>query len=744
MSRYLTIIAAVVYYIGGFYFVAKPLWFDHLRQNHSTATYDTNGSYKPVPLSMSEAGRRSIQFTAPTGLNLADLDTIDLFVGTYVQTLAVKDMVIHSQPGGCEYRSIAEVVRDNDYLHFHKGNCDRQSIAPGEKLVLSLTLEDHDKNMVIWSTTNPNKFAPKDVHTLTLSSPAGVAYPVGAIGMKFSSPFANRAALIARVWGPSLPAYSLQVLVGLLAVIPLFFLLGGLVTWTATTVTFVAALALMGLFTVIPPPLQAPDEATHFWNYVHLNGRDHLKDDILTDMNRSHYERVFCHDLEKLDSADLTQELKGSWPEHGFLLDLGARSLAGHKMWSLYDDIIGDGQPLSVLLKARALNTLIIASILAVGCCLLGCDFSASLGLVPLLSAMMLPTFWFFSGHLSNHTFVIAGYIAVMLLLLAFLHSERPARRTNFFSMALAVLCMSTGRASILTFSVAMLILLLGFLFNSKASKFYLVNLSIWSLVASFFAYYNQDSAYFLRIKNEVANFVENFSTKQLVVATCALLFILAMRRVIAKIPTDYRFSKGIINTLGSIIGVAFVSVLIVPALHKVNLPNIEFTPPPTQWRYVKLAFYTLFTNLGIGGDDFLVIRTRWGGFGCPDNFFPQGKIELFKFITIAGVSMLSFKYIFEGRFTPIAKIISIFVLLLGYYALLAAVCWQTGSTLHGRYLVGFASMVNVIATYGIYRLCVNPRSGAQSRPSVFLLVSSILAFVPFMTIDELIARYFV
>ena len=188
---------------------------------------------------------------------------------------------------------------------------------------------------------------------------------------------------------------------------------------------------------------------------------------------------------------------------------------------------------------------------------------------------------------------------------------------------------------------------------------------------------------------------------------------------------------------------VFFALLLALPSLHIVHLPNIEFTTPPAQWRYVKLAVYTLFTNLGIGGDDFLVIRTLWGGFGCPDNFFSQTLIDLFKAAALAGVFLLLIGQLYKKKIADFAKSCMILALALAYYGLLAAACWQTGSTLHGRYILGFVMIVLAVSVCGYSQLLVSKQKDQADSSAWVLFVSGALVQIALSTLEQLILRYY-
>ena len=743
MSKRLQLLAALIYYAGIAYLVIKPLWLDNLRHEHVRATYYTNSGYLPIPMDIGDQGHRSMLLNAPRGLDLNNLETIDLFIGTYVQTLQVSDLVIKSNRGDCRFRSQVATVRDNDYLHFQKGQCDIASIAAGENLEFSFTMADASKNMVVWATNTPNKFDSADAQVITLKTPTGAVYPVGALGFKFTPTFAHRAAMIERVWGPALPAYTLQLLVAGLLLVPALFWLGGVVPWTVSLVTFFVAMILMALFTLVAPPLQAPDEATHFWNYVHINGRDHLKDEILTDINRSHYERVFCHDLEKLDSADLSENLKGAWPEHGFLLDLEYRTLAGFKIWKAYDTLIGGGTPLRVLLEARALNALLIASLLAAGSLLLSAAFGGSFGLTPLLTATMMPTFWFFASHLSNHTFIIAGYIGLMILTLALLRSDRPAKALVIASMSVVLLSMTAGRASMLSVAVALALLAIGAIFSRDGFKFYLANLIFWPLAAGAMIFFLRGTPYFANTNDQIFRFFGNIGLKFVQIPVAIGTVLVVAKLCVAKSKMSAIWEKISSRLLIISVIVFFAFLLALPSLHPVHLPNIEFTAAPAQWRYVKLAVYTLFTNLGIGGDDFLVIRTLWGGFGCPDNFFSQTLIDLFKVSALAGLFLLVIGQLYKKKFADFVKTCMILAGALAYFVLLAAACWQTGSTLHGRYILGFVMIVLAVAVYGYSQLLVSKQKDQADSSAWMLLLSGVFVQVALLTLEQVLLRYY-
>ena len=743
MSKRIKILSLLLFYAGIFYFVIKPLGVDPTRRQHVRATYDTGGSYVPLPMGIDEHHQHKMSLTARHGLDLSRLETIDLYFATYVQTLKLKQIEIKTAPGDCRFISDTRTLHDNEYLHFKKAECDVESLAAGESLYLFIETTDLDKNIALWSTKGANRYEPANTQDLVIHAKDGDYYPVGGLGFEFKPTFDNRAAMIERVWGQALPAYTLQLLVAGLLLVPALFWLGGVVPWTVSLVTFVVSTILMALFTLVAPPLQAPDEATHFWNYVHINGRDHLKDEILTDINRSHYERVFCHDLERLDSADLSENLKGAWPEHGFLLDVENRTLAGFKIWKAYDALIGGGTPLRVLLEARGLNALLIAGLLAGGSFLLSVAFGGPFGLTPLLSAMMMPTFWFFASHLSNHTFIIAGYIGLMILTLALLRADRPAKGLVIASMSLVLLSMTAGRASMLAMAVALALLGIGAIFSRDGFKFYLGNLIFWPLAAGAMIFSLRGTPYFANTNDQILRFVGNIGLKFLLIPVILGAGLVLARLCVAKSEVSPIWKKMSSRILIFSALLFFAFLLALPSVHIVHLPNIEFTAAPSQWRYVKLAVYTLFTNLGIGGDDFLVIRTLWGGFGCPDNFFSQTLIDLFKVTALVGLFLLVTGQLYKKQFADFVKVCMILMVSLAYYVLLAAACWQTGSTLHGRYILGFVMIVMAVSVYGYYQLLAAKQKDQVGGTAWMLLMCGVFTQIALATLQQLILRYY-
>ena len=744
VSNRIKILAALIFYAGIFYFVIKPLWLEPLRHQHVRATYDTSGGYVPRPLAANESGEHKLFLTARNGLDLRHLETIDLLIATYVQTLKVHQIEIRATRGDCRFISDARKIHDNEYLHFKRLKCDVESLAAGESLQLFIQTQDLGKNIALWSTRSPNRYEPANTQDLVIHATDGDYYPVGGLGFEFQPTFRDRAAMIEQVWSPAIPPHVLECLVAVLMALPLLLVRRHISPPIAACFTFVLAMMLMTLFTLIAPPLQAPDEATHFWNFVHIDGKDHLKDQILKDINRSHYERVFCHDLEKLDSADLAESLNAPWPEHGFLLDLSARSFAGHKMWQAYNLVIGDGHALRVLLLARSLNAALIATLLAVGTYLLATTFGAYYGFTALLSVMMMPTFWFFATHLSNHTFIICGYIALMMLSLMVLRSNAKLGRAVWPMMSVVLLSLLAGRASMLTMVIGTALLYLAALFGRRGLRYNFLQVIFWPICAGLIILLLRDTPYFAFTLGQVGQHADTFGLMIWAIPLLLLLSLVICRAGLIRLNAHGRTDRWLTKSVLILLASGVIAILLLPGIRQFNLPNIEFSPAPEKWQYVKLAIYTLITNLGVGGNDFLVIRTLWGGFGCPDNFLSQGFVDLLKIVMVGGIFLALACPLLKGRFADFLKVSAILSLSLIYYVLLAIACWKTGSTLHGRYILGFAMLLLAVAMHGYHEFSRwISRKWSVSADGLTLLWLGIATQVAFATLSELMTRYY-
>ena len=84
-----------------------------------------------------------------------------------------------------------------------------------------------------------------------------------------------------------------------------------------------------------------------------------------------------------------------------------------------------------------------------------------------------------------------------------------------------------------------------------------------------------------------------------------------------------------------------------------------------------------------------------------------------------------------------------ILALALAYYVLLAAVCWQTGSTLHGRYILGFVMIVLAVAVCGFTQLLVEKQKDQVTGTAWMLVLSGVFVQVALSTLQQLILRYY-
>ena len=741
MARRVNILIMMAYYAAVILFVIKPLWWDGLRHEHVKTTYNTDQGYVPVPWAMGENGNRSIQLTALLAIDLSKLETIDLYLATYVQTLRIRDFKITTANRDCTFTAESTTLRDGDYAHFRKSRCEGGLLSPGETLLASVFLEDSTKNIALWTTPSKNKFYSQDLSVPTFE---GDKYPVGGFGFAFAPVLSHRAEMINKVWGDGLPHYLLQICVVALLGLP-WMLLKANTPAGLGVFAFTTSITMMTLFTLIIPPLQAPDEATHFWNFVNINGRDQLKSEMLNDLQRSHYERVFCHDLEKIDSGDLKESLNADWPAHGFLLDVQSRSFAGYHIWKLYDNIVDTTMPIRVLLGTRALNSLLVSLVLAAFCWLLSRGTNTYIGFSPLVGASLLPTFWHFSAHLSNHTFLIIGYLALVTLTLAVLSTDEYRRELTWPPMAVLVVAALAGRAGIISLCIGLVILAVGAFYSKRNALLYVRAIIVWTLLAALIGFALRHTPYAGSLIAQISGFLNNIGWKMLAFSVGALGVLGLAHHLLIRPQSRLAKSRSLRLTTLTFIWTGVVILFVMPMIHKVNLPNIEFVDRPEQFRYIRLAFFTLISNLGLKGDDFLVIRTLWGGFGCPDNFFPQNVIDVLKALLLIGLGLAFTSHMMADSIFRASKAVTLTLAALLYFGILAASSWQTGATIHGRYILGVALIMLSVASTGLFFGFERTRLlTGWSKNTVTLLLVCCVLILPLQAIKILLYRYYI
>lgn len=676
---------------------------------------DPNLARSPVALVSESSDARGLMLVASASQKWQDVESIELQFATFLRTVSLKEAKLIFQAGQCEFQAQNLIWRDNDTVRFVRQSC--QLSSPVGEARLLVRLADPSDNLALWVGTAPLKKA-DELQLRSGSDPKTLAH--GALYFAFPTAIKTRLQLLGAMWAPALHP-GLFVFLYLVSIGSLAVLLMGPWSrrWRVAIFTAGTAFSWSLFFAVITPPLQAPDEADHFLTFAHYFGRTGAQAEALEAMNRSHYFRTFCKDDGHLTAFDLQHPQCEPWPEHAPIMDLELRSPGVRYMWWVYDKFIPHKDGLSLILSIRCLNALVIALTLAFFAYGLEAAVGGGFGFSILGAASLLPSFWILSGHVSNHVFISLGYIANAAVLLLSLRLRRIPTVLILGASLLSLLSLSMGRASLLSLLVLHGLLLLGFLQPWSVAKRSALALAFLNgaLFLSLFAF--KGSLYVTNLVHEV----EGHTGSLALVSGGLVLLEMFICLALLGVGSWLRSRRVLWPKIWSLLLiVTFVGLLFIPLWTKMTLDNIEVVSRPEKWVFMKNIYLTLFTNLGLTGDDFLMIRTLWGGFGCPDNFFPKLMIEIPKFVMLCGIFLVSVSAVYAKRSDVIVRDMWIKLLVFGYLGMIALACWQAIYSIHGRYTLGWVLMMHAMAFYGFDRLL--RRTGRGVYFSLCLTVS--------------------
>jgi hypothetical protein len=175
---------------------------------------------------------------------------------------------------------------------------------------------------------------------------------------------------------------------------------------------------------------------------------------------------------------------------------------------------------------------------------------------------------------------------------------------------------------------------------------------------------------------------------------------------------------------LGKFVLACYLLFLFVPLIFKTQpIGNIEtITPKPDSLKYAIQVVSKFVLNSSLLRDDFLLIRSFWGGFGCPETVFPRLPVQLLQNVVWLGWFLGLYSMIKERTLQPVLAYLALAALVLIWLTLVAFGVQTV--TVHGRYLVGFYMLFISGGIVGFWK--------AFQSPPLFSLVASRLTPVAF------------
>ncbi len=498
---------------------------------------------------------------------------------------------------------------------------------------------------------------------------------------------------------------------------------------------FCAAFFLSSLYATFSPPFQGPDEATHFKTFSVAAQRPELQHQALELANRSHYSRLMCHMIERLSGRCLTEPMIGGWPSSVWITGGAARSPWADWIWRAFASVVPTSSSAAWLhWGLRILNAFYVAFFLSIAAALRlrtlrDSDELSFAEFTSFLAAVfIIPTFWHFSNHNSNHPFMMAHYVVLAVFAWAILSAQRMLLAEWFFLAISTSIALLSGRAALLALVpvagfVGLRFFLLGFQnipwkavvaqLPSAVFTFLFPVFILWLFRAHpygalFAPFMTSNTSGLLLVFGGVVfismglfltwlvgnriNFslhyakkkVHQFwlSTSQFWLSTSQ--FWLPVSRF--KLSTNW-FWNGFV-AIGCLL---FVGMLLSPLYSdsaqleiwsKIDIHTSD------RFRYAWDVVKKFYVNSNPLRDDFLIIRSFWAGFGCPEVVFPKQVTQIAQTLLWGG---------WAYNIVSVARAKQKFNLMNSVFMLAVIMLWLAvlsfftpPSTVHGRYLVGF------------------------------------------------------
>jgi hypothetical protein len=526
--------------------------------------------------------------------------------------------------------------------------------------------------------------------------------------------------------------------------------------------TAVAAFLLSTFYATIVPPFQGPDEADHFRSFATATGRPELDSTGLALANRAHYDRLMCHMIERLDQRCFQEPMESAWPDHTANVDAATRSPWGVTIWR------GISAMLPTALNAnwahwliRVFNALYIGIAVGLAVLLLARTeqknpntFEKAPWRLALLSLFLIPTIWHFSNHNSNYAFIIAHYLVMMLFAWNIASGNTFSIPQYLFLAISTFLASISGKSALLSMvPLCGLFAVRQFVFglSKTTSKTVLYELGGMSTVAAMplLALYLFQSHPYATLELSTLKVSECqplFAALFLLVpASLAIALALghAFRKATARYPNLAAWTNGLLLLAAAGAFVLFLGLPLV--LHSTPLANVETAQGrPDAFAYTLSILQKFLLNSSLLRDDFLLIRSYWAGFGCPEAVLPKLPVQLIQNVCFAGWFLGIFAFAKQRRIKETLAYLAFFLLTVLW---LAGVAFNLGSSIsssiHGRYMIGFYLFFFSGALLGIWQALTLLKPMERLRPYAQPLTLALVYTLHAMTFSALFFRYF-
>lgn len=656
-----------------------------------------------------------------------------------------------------ETRPGARLVND-DMLAFGQGpECNPLRGAPTGEVKLTVRLAARNR-IGVWTFVPPSGEASSSSQLIRVVGVPGRSGPFPALRGKYVDRLAptgtRRIDLLGYMWqvAPSSRwiwwAFGLSVLVALVgALLFPWDLRNNLVGLTPAVAAgagmLCLAAALGGMYAVLVPPFQAPDEPDHFLSYALLTQDTSLADEAARWARLSHFERIKFHTDDRFRPDDVGKPFPIAWSVDTFADNVKERSSTTAAWWTYLSRFVHSLPAPRKLLFVRLADVFVFALSVAAGTLLLVWAAGPDIPYPQLLPSVFLlvPALPFFAMTMSEFALLTSGYVFLAACTLA-LFVDGP--RSSWFGIPLgfvvAMLAMS-GRSALpmapLITAVVAARIALGERSVKHASGDFFRSTLFWTgftlsvgavslMLDAEYAPPAIDLTVPIAQRMVLPWFRLVWHRPWYLATLGAIAFALELSavRVRGWIPERITAKTGTAARWACFAGAALVVLSFAGSLFLTypHLQLLEVPDPPSLEEYLRNVLQTAVSSFRTGDLDFLLSSSFWAGFGWLDTV-PD---SIFLAVLTGGVGLSLIALLAHvGRQRDTRRVAWLAIVGIGWVVTLATYAiatYEMHRNLHGRYLIGVYLVVLAVVFSGL--ALAGPIASKRcsiSRPAVVL-----------------------
>lgn len=525
------------------------------------------------------------------------------------------------------------------------------------------------------------------------------------------------------------------------------------------------ALALGLLYSVLVPPLQAPDEPDHVLAFAQVAGRPQLADSLAALARRGHFDRIHFRPAERFRPIDIAQPSTTTWNNDVFAHTVESRSMTTWMWWKVLAPVAGHRTAAEAILIVRMANALLFAVMMAAAAALLRYTTDSSIATPHLVtwSLLLIPTLPFFATHVSEFAVLASSYVLLAAVITAlFLDGDRG--HYLGLPLGLGAACILAGGRSGLPFLATIFAVLAGRVLlgspDARSAGNPVKVLVFWGGLALGLMVFPLLSTPEFRgglwpadarkVPPWFQSFAELFrrnpwSLGALVPVGFAGEVVMTWCR--QRLPRAGNAVHMIVTSGCVAIAAAIAGTLLLSLV--IQLPTVPFremTPVTSVQMYIFDVLKTTTTSFRLAGHDNLLSLSFWGAFGWLETTLPVPVLN----IPIASTALAMFALLHHVARSPSTRP-AVWLGLFGTGWILTMVLYAManfflGRNLHGRYMLGLYIAGMSVAWCG---LAWHPQIGAEgAKHSLFLKVRplwviSLAAVVHGFSLSFILLRYF-